>query len=203
MSARLLHDGNAMTAPVRERPLLNSKHEITMNESENNVGQSTPIVKSIALSQGLFALVDAADYEVICQHKWFAYKHRHTFYAARHTTRAKGHKQHRITMHGAIFGASPDHKDGNGLNNTRGNLRAATVSQNNANTRLRTNNTSGFKGVTWSKVTRKWQAQIKVNKRHFTLGEFADPQDAARCYDEAALKHYGEFARTNQMLGTL
>jgi len=64
-------------------------------------------------------------------------------------------------------------------------------------------NTSGFKGVYFNKEKQKWQVAIGGPGNRIYIGRFNDPVDAARAYDAAAIKHYGEFAKTNQMLGTL
>jgi hypothetical protein len=91
-----------------------------------------------------------------------------------------------------------DHKDGNFLNNKKENLRKATQSQNNAN-QIKWNGcyTSKYKGVTWSKKARAWQAQIAKNGKRFFLGYYSTEENAAKAYDEKALKLYGEFARFN------
>lgn len=88
-----------------------------------------------------------------------------------------------------------DHRDGDEGNNRWLNLRASTRSQNGANTRRRSDNTSGFKGVTYDKSRKKWQSKIRVNGRDFFLGRFDDPELAHAAYVVAAEKHFGEFAR--------
>jgi len=94
-------------------------------------------------------------------------------------------------------GETCDHRDGNGLNNTRSNLRVATNAQNSQNKSIYKRNKSGYKGVTWNSEGKKWVARIGFNGKYIYLGIFADIKDAARCYNEAALKYHGEFARLN------
>ena len=90
-----------------------------------------------------------------------------------------------------------DHKDGNGLNNQRYNLRWATKTQNRQNQRPQEGCTSRFKGVRWDKNARKWRACIKVQGKQVHLGFYSLEIDAARAYDNAALLYFKEFARTN------
>lgn len=90
-----------------------------------------------------------------------------------------------------------DHVDGNGLNNTRANLRPATNAQNNHNERLRATNTSGYKGVHWVRTNSKWRAEIRIDGRNRHFGYFVDPLDAARAYDAAARSAFGAFACLN------
>jgi HNH endonuclease len=96
-----------------------------------------------------------------------------------------------------------DHKNLNPSDNRLENLRGgATDSLNRANTENRANtdlnakNTSGRKGVCWAKRVRKWKAAIQANGKTYFLGHFDNPVDAHRAYVIAAIKHFGEFART-------
>lgn len=94
-------------------------------------------------------------------------------------------------------GEFTDHINGNRLDNRRANLRLATHKQNLCNQGIRTDNTSGFKGVTWHKQAGRWQSQIQHHRRNYFLGHFDDPIEAAIAYNDAALKYHGKFARLN------
>lgn len=87
-----------------------------------------------------------------------------------------------------------DHRNGVRDDNRRANLRPATREQNGMNRGAARNNTSGRKGVTWNKHSKKWMAAITANGRTKTLGHFADPDVAARAYQQAAGQLHGEFA---------
>lgn len=87
-----------------------------------------------------------------------------------------------------------DHKDRNKANNQRENLRAATQSQNIANSSLRKDSVSGFKGVTWAAREQKWKAEIKVNGKSKFLGYFDEPAEGGAAYSRAAKQYFGEFA---------
>lgn len=87
-----------------------------------------------------------------------------------------------------------DHKDGDRDNNRFHNLRKATNSQNQANRGLPSNNTSGFKGVSWQESRCKWYARIMINGRAKNLGRYDNIEDAVRAYKKAALAAWGEFA---------
>jgi len=111
-------------------------------------------------------------------------------------------KKATISMHRQIMEITSrrvqvDHRDGNGLHNWRGNLRASTHSQNQWNRPKYSNNTSGFKGVFWHTKCHKWYAKIEANRRQSYLGLFEDIRDAAAAYNAAALRLHGEFAVLN------
>ena len=88
-----------------------------------------------------------------------------------------------------------DHINGVRGDNRIANLREANQSENMANDRRRSNNKSGFKGVSWAKSEGKWQAHIMVRYKSMCLGKFDTPEAAHEAYRAAALRHFGEFAR--------
>lgn len=100
-----------------------------------------------------------------------------------------------LYMHGVFPDRYVDHANRNPSDNRIDNLRLATNSQNVANSSLWASNTSGFKGVTWNRKSRKWQAGIKVSGRSLHLGLYDEPTEAHRAYVEAAKVHFGIFAR--------
>jgi AP2 domain-containing protein/HNH endonuclease len=156
-------------------------------------------VKLIPLSQGLWTLVDAIDYDRLTRVKWYAWEaNGGAFYAIRQVYTAgiqSTERLHRAVMK-APAGVDVDHRSGDTLDNRRANLRLAPF-QNQWNQALHTNNSSGWKGVSWYKRSRRWMAFIRVNGKRHHLGYFADPLDAARAYDIAAVKLHGEYARLN------
>lgn len=104
-------------------------------------------------------------------------------------------------MHIYLMGHSDksiDHKDCNGLNNTRAHLRFASNSQNQANRRKRETDTSKYKGVYWYPNKQKWHSAVSVNGKKRSLGYFTEEFDAAQAYNFAALEAHGEFARLNE-----
>lgn len=158
----------------------------------------------IPLNRGTAAQVDAEDLEwLVSLCRWFCAKRG---YAVRNLPRRFRDCEQKPTlyMHRLIwehhFGPIPenyeiDHIDGDRLNNRKANLRLVTSHQNKMNSRLRSDNSSGFKGVTWSKDKRRWQAQIMKHGKNHVLGRFKTPEEAAEAYKDAALEMFGEYAR--------
>lgn len=149
-------------------------------------------MKEIILKQGQSTLVDDEDYEFLSQWEWSL----STWgYASRHKAGRV------IFMHRVIMNTPKDmftdHINRNKLDNQRKNLRICTKSQNNSNSKMRSTNKSGYKGVSWDKKSRRWRAQIRREGKTTTIGWFDYPADAARVYDSAALEIYGEFAHLN------
>lgn len=155
-------------------------------------------MKKIILSQGKVALVDDSDYPGLSGFIWCAVKDGNTFYAARTITYNNGVSS-LLRMHSVLLlGVEKiDHRDGDGLNNQRHNLRPATTRQNGQNRRKVAAASSAFKGVSFHLRDRKWQARIKVSAARIQLGYFESEADAARAYNAAALKYFGEFASLN------
>lgn len=106
---------------------------------------------------------------------------------------------HRMVV-GAQGGESVDHIDGNGLNNSRSNLRLVTQSQNNMNQRVREDNTSGHKGISWCPDREKYQVYINIDRKRKSLGRYKTLEEAIYVRDQAAKAHYGEYARENSSL---
>lgn len=160
-------------------------------------------MKEIPLTQGKFAKVDDEDFERVNQFKWCAVKRRDVFYAIRSIKiNGKWTKQY---MHRFITNAKPgkevDHENNDGqdsgLDNRKSNLRFCTRAQNLCNQRKQKRASSKYKGVYWQAGRKKWRAQIQANGRKICLGVFDSEEEAARTYDRAALKLFGEFARLN------
>ncbi len=152
-------------------------------------------MKEILLTRGYVALVDDADYEWLSQWKWSALTSGTSkrVYASRHG----GILMHREIL-GLRKGQKGDHKDLNGLNNQRSNLRKATTQQNNANVLPRSGRK--YKGAYLShqgKLRKPWYAMITVNRKFTWIGCFETEIEAAKAYDKAAAKAFGEFARLN------
>lgn len=156
------------------------------------------MVKQIPISRGFYALVDDADYDaVIAAGPWHVNPGGRTVYAQRNTVN-DGRKTTQSMHRFLVDAETVDHVDGDGLNNQRSNLRAASRAGNAHNRKVRRDSTSGFKGVHRNGPSGlPWRAQICVAGKKKHLGLYATPAAAAAAYDEAARKHYGEFARLN------
>ncbi|MCZ4270939.1 HNH endonuclease [Maritalea porphyrae] len=106
-----------------------------------------------------------------------------------------------LYAYGEMPSAYLDHINGIQDDNRIENLREATVFENARNTRLRKNNTSGFKGVYLARDKRMWCAGIKICGKKVHLGTFNTPEDAHKAYCDAARKHFGEFTNTGEISG--
>lgn len=157
-------------------------------------------------------MVDDEDYKRLNQWKWYALPSRNTYYAARMVRPKK--KRILIYMHREIMKPSGnlqiDHKDGNGLNNTRSNLRICTQHQNTLNRKPFGN--SNCLGVHFRKIIStyvkkdgkivyyeydRYISNITSNGRHKFIGRFKTEEEAGRAYDSYAKELHGEFANLN------
>jgi len=157
------------------------------------VGEKVGNKLNLASGQGV--LIDCEDFEYLNQWKW-TYWHNSI---SRSTT--KNGKKCTIIMSREIMkpseGQEVDHINGNALDNRRSNLRLCTKAQNLMNKSLYRNNKSGYKGVCWNKLHKKWYASIGHQGKAIFLGLFGDKQKAAMAYNEKAKELFGEFARLN------
>lgn len=159
-------------------------------------------MKMIPLTHSKVALVDDEDYNRLSQFKWRVQKSGNrpdAFYAVRNITIKK--RRTTIQMHRQIIKPPPgleiDHKNNNGLDNRRANLRICTRSQNMANSRGSSRRFSSFKGVSFHPQFKKWRAIITQNKKNQHLGFFKSQVLAAKAYDDRAKEIFGPFARPN------
>lgn len=149
-------------------------------------------ILEIPLTKGMFAIIDAIDLPLIGGSKWRATLCGTKWYAVS-TRNGRSAYLHRL-----IFGAKPgvivDHKDNDGLNNRRSNLRRANKSLNGANSALSIRNKSGVKGVVWDASRQRWLASITLHGKSNYLGRFHSKEDAAAAYAVAARDAHGAFA---------
>ena len=156
--------------------------------------------KRIILTNGMIAVVDSDDYVRVSGFSWVPVSGRRgakTTYAVTRSRIGRGVRvstlMHRIIMN-APLGILVDHRDGDGLNNRKSNLRLATNQQNLANRGKNRNNSSGYKGVRRARSGGKWVARIKVGGIEHHLGSYVSAAMAVSAYNAAAKKYFGEFA---------
>jgi hypothetical protein len=156
-------------------------------------------MKTISLTQGKFTIVDDEDFDELNKFKWMAHKERGNWYACRIERVNKKYnivRMHRTLM-GDPVGVLIDHKDGNGLNNSKSNLRIATNQQNLMNQKAQENRKSKYKGVSLFKHCKTFRAYITYDRKQMHLGCYKTETEAALAYDNAAKRMFGEFARLN------
>lgn len=151
-------------------------------------------MKTIPLSQNKVALVDDVDYLYLSQFTW---NYHGKQYASRNFY--KNGRQTIVLMHREIMNPGKlhvDHINRNGLDNRRGNLRLATNEENRRNAKIRSDNTSGFRGV-WKNSSGKYKAEIKYKSKKYHLGVYPTAGEAALAYNEAATRLHKDFASLN------
>lgn len=152
-------------------------------------------MKKLPLTRGLLAIVDDDVY------KWASIEHWHANFPEKNG-KPYARNGSGVYLHKKILGlpavSQGDHRDGNTLDCRRKNLRIATPAQNAQGFKKKRDGlTSRFRGVRWNKLRRSWSAQITFKYKAMHLGVFASEVAAAFAYDEAAKRHFKEFAHLN------
>jgi len=149
-------------------------------------------MRKIALTKGFVTQVDDKDFDFLNQWKWYVYIDRKYIYAIRKDQKTgKRIRMHRVILN-APDGILVDHKDHDGLDNRRNNIRLCTNSQNQAN---KYGKRKEFKGV--YKEWNHFRARIKFNNKNIHIGNFKTNIEAAKAYDNKAKELFGEFALLN------
>lgn len=141
-------------------------------------------MKRIKLTQGKYALVNDEDFGALNQWKWCAKVGSWGTYAVRRPWDKVLKSYSWVYMHREVNrtpkGMFTDHKNGNGLDNRRKNLRTVTIQKNAFNTRVYSTSKTGYKGVQWDRVNKKWVSRIMVYYKNINLGRFSKMKDAIR-----------------------
>lgn len=160
-------------------------------------------MKKIKLTQGKCALVDDEDFEMLSRWKWCAAldKKTRSFRAMSNRHRWENIKPITMRMERIVIGAIEkqlvDHINHDTLDNRKINLHIVNHHQNGGNRKPKRNSKSGYKGVSWNKGIKKWQAQIRINYKLQNLHFSENPKECAEAYNKAAVKYFGEFAYLN------
>lgn len=158
-------------------------------------------MKKIKINRSLYLLIDNKDFKKIKLFHWYAAKKftDKTFYVVRHyyTIDGKRNNQgiHRFLLNITDPNILVDHINGNGLDNRRCNLRIVTKSENQKNRGNNKNNTSGYKGVSYHKLKKKYISVIGFNGKKIFLGYFKNPKQASKVYNKKAKELFGKFYR--------
>lgn len=157
---------------------------------------------AIEMRHGHTALVDLEDWPIVAAFGWYARRGQKGGLYAVSNQKVRGNHQSQYTlrMHRLLTNPPPgqdvDHRNGDGLDNRRSNLRPCTNPENQQNTGPR-GGASRFKGVSWDRRKQKWRVAFRALGEHRFVGNFSDEEDAARAYDAAILRICPEFARLN------
>ena len=151
-------------------------------------------MKKIPLTQGKVTLIDNEDFEIASLFKWSLYTCKGIDYAA---TRIDGEVLllHRLIANTPQY-METDHRNRNGLDNQKNNIRICTHQQNMMNIPS-VRGKSKYKGVSWNIRKNKWQVYISYNSKNKFLGCFTKEREAAQAYNDKAIELYGEFAYLN------
>jgi hypothetical protein len=192
VGGRFLRDGRTKSCGCLRKEMLSEQSKVLLRKRWEPI-EIDKHTYGIPLSMDQVALIDKEDFDKIKDYGWYAHfdKVGKTFYAI---TRTHGTN---IIMHRLILNAPDslviDHADHNGLNNRKSNIRVCSQSQNCMNKKVQSNNTSGYRGVSFHKTKNKYQATIMVNRKQVYLGTFNTALEASEAYQIAAKKLFGKF----------
>lgn len=152
----------------------------------------------LPLTRGKSVLIDEEDLPLISQYRWNAARRHRNWYAVGNGSDQKSVYMHRLLL-GAITGQVVDHRNSNGLDNRRINLRLCSSQQNGQNGRRHSDSTVPYKGIRKNPNSQQWSGIITVNYRQISLGTYPTMEEAALAYNDAAIHYFGEFARLNNV----
>lgn len=157
---------------------------------------SKPITLHSRHKASLVALVDDEDYALVQGYKWFmspqGYAWAHDYSQGWQAGMRGSVLMHRLIM-GATQGQTVDHVNRNKTDNQRGNLRLASYSEQNLNTKTRSDNTSGHRGVYWESRRNCWRVCLNHDNKQLHVGQFKDKLLAIAAYHAKATEVYGGF----------
>ncbi|HEY8659877.1 MAG TPA: hypothetical protein VIM07_04430 [Chitinophagaceae bacterium] len=160
---------------------------------------------SIVLTS-VYAMVDDEDYERLSKNKWYIMRLYHCntdiLYARRYEGSPKNGNHKAILMHREVLGATSrlekiDHKDGNGLNNQKNNIRKCTHSENMSNRKVSHKKSNKYLGVFFKKNEDSYQAALKKDGKVYSTGYFKTTEQAAQAYNDLVLKYNPIYGRLN------
>ena len=167
-----------------------SRKRTTKNEITVKDGIATMFLYDTYGNKKAETIFDAEDVDRVCKYKWHI-KENDGYVSTR--IKGKAIKLHQFIMESSSSDLV-DHKNRDKTNNRRSNLRFATKAQNAWNSKIRYDNSSGVRGVSWCTRISKWSASITVNKKQIFLGNFSSIEDAKTKRLDAEKEYYGQFA---------
>lgn len=150
--------------------------------------------------KGIETIVDDEDVAFVFSKSWQIMRSCNRIYFQHRYLDKIEHRYKAYTLHRALMGLPGkglyvDHIDNNPLNNSKTNLRICNAAQNAWNRKKESSNTSGYKGVSYHAKSRKWRANIRVNKKLLSLGLYDTKEKAHQAYCTASIKYHGEYSR--------
>lgn len=180
-----LRNGNTLSCGCYNRKKIHERFKKYNNYSEKMTDEYGDYYIGYTSNTNKEFYVDAEDFDIIKEYCWCESQNETI---NRISANVNGKT---IRMHVLLGYKNYDHADRNELNNRRYNLRPCTASQNSMNKSVRSNNTSGVTGVSWSRTSNKWIVQISKDHKTKTVGAYVNKEDAIKSRLEAELQYFG------------